>query len=437
MSTGPRPSSSGGTPEKASAPSSDDSSRGASLEEIANLLIEEEDHASTALTPLPVNASAKRSGEEGLDVVLETPGPVLSSTFMPPPPAPIGTVSEDSDNGEDTGAATNLAYEDLLAKLVLPVSSPQPDSEPKLPEPTSTTPIPIPAIVAEAKADRAREPAYSSGISSPSIQVAPPTEERTLVTENPLVAEEQQAAVREGRVTPVREHPRVVREEMRAAVTERMEAGSRAHGPSLPHPRSKLLYGICFLGGMVVATVFFKLLTSSSPAPQPPAEPPRAVPQPTPAPPAVVEPLPPSPAAAPAAALPAAAAAPAPSELPPPAAPPASPHPQRRRPPLPRRYPLWMKVLRPRRNTRPLTGVSTNLPMWRRPGQPRPPGRRSSTAQPGRGPSPKLRPRRRPRLRAAPRPRRANPASRAGQARARAPATPTHSTTEHGFLLAS
>jgi hypothetical protein len=327
MSTGPRPSSSGGTPEKASAPSSDDSSRGASLEEIADLLIEEEDHASTALTPLPVNASAKRSGEEGLDVVLETPGPVLSSTFMPPPPAPIGTVSEDSDNGEDTGAATNLAYEDLLAKLVLPVSSPEPDSAPKLPEPTSTTPIPIPAIVAEAKADRAREPAYSSGISSPSIQVAPPTEERTLVTENPLVAEEQQAAVREGRVTPVREHPRVVREEMRAAVTERMAAGSRAHGPSLPHPRSKLLYGICFLGGMVVATVFFKLLTSSSPAPQPPAEPPRAVPQPTPAPPAVVEPLPPSPAAAPAAALPAAAAAPAPSELPPPAAPPASPPP--------------------------------------------------------------------------------------------------------------
>jgi hypothetical protein len=223
--------------------------------------------------------------------MLETPGPVLATTFLPPPPAPAGLEGEESDGLEEAGAPTNLAYEDLLAKLVLPAKAPEP--EPTMPEPALPLPEgvdePVAAVIQETVLPSVGRP------SSPSLQVAPPTEERTLVTDNPLVAEEQQAAAREGRASMAHERPPVVGAELRPAVTERL--APLVNGAA----KSKLLYllfgGLLVLGGMVLATVLLKLLMPT-PAPQPPvvtAPPP--IPQPPPTPPAQVQPLPPTPAA--------------------------------------------------------------------------------------------------------------------------------------------
>lgn len=303
MSTGPGPT------------RKDDGSHGASVDEIADLLVEEDGHP----TPSPVSLTATRPADDGLDVMLETPGPVLASTFMPPPPAPLGAGNDDGDNIEDPGSATNLAYEDLLAKLVLPAKSPEPEPQmpQPVPEPALVTPIPIPELVAAAKAAQQHAPSdFGSDLSiepaleepgasplalssSPSLQAAPPTEERTLVTENPLVAEEQEAAAREGRAGTTRENVRVVQAEARPQVTERLTP------VTIGKPRPWLVYLMCFLGGMVFATILLKLLMSAPPAQQASVAPPAAVPQPTPAPPAQVKPLPPSPPAAPALAAPA------------------------------------------------------------------------------------------------------------------------------------
>jgi hypothetical protein len=162
-----------------------------------------------------------------------------------------------------------------------------------MPEPA----LPLPEGVDEPVADVIHETVLPSvgRPSSPSLQVAPPTEERTLVTDNPLVAEEQQAAAREGRASMAYERPPVVGAELRPAVTERL--APLINGAA----KSKLLYllfgGLLVLGGMVLATVLLKLLMPT-PAPQPPvvtAPPP--IPQPPPTPPAQVQPLPPTPSA--------------------------------------------------------------------------------------------------------------------------------------------
>ena len=271
MSTGPGPT------------RKDDESHDASVDDVADLLVEELSH--------PVSLQAEKPLDDGLDVMLETPGPVLANTFMPPPPAPVGLVGEEGDSVEEAGAATNLAYEDLLAKLVLPAKVPEPEATMPVPDPANPLPLP------EAFGESVDEPVFPAATrpSSPSFQIAPPTEDRTLVTENPLVAEEQQAAAREGRATVTREQPRVIQEELQAALTE---PGRAVNGAV----KSKVLYlmfgGLLVLGGMVLGALVLKLL-GAGPAPQPPAVgAPAPVPQPTPAPPAQVQPLPPTPAVA-------------------------------------------------------------------------------------------------------------------------------------------
>jgi hypothetical protein len=233
--------------------------------------------------------------DDGLDVMLETPGPVLVNSFMPPPPSPTsGTPEEESDSVEESGSATNLAYEDLLAKLVLPAKASEP--EPALSAPVSPLPLPDPVPVAEP----IKRP------SSPSFLAAPPTDERTLVTENPLLAEEQEAAVREGR-TGSREVPHAIHEEMRAALTEPVGNGA---------VKSKAFYlmlgGLLALGFMILAVLVLKLIMPT-PAPPPPIVI-RPAPLPPPAPPTHVEPLPPTEAVVPAAPVPAPPAAAAEAE---------------------------------------------------------------------------------------------------------------------------
>jgi hypothetical protein len=294
MSTGPGPT------------RKDDGSDDASVDDIADLLVEEESH------PVSVKHDSllDKSLDDGLDVMLETPGPVLASTFLPPPPAPAGLAGEEGDSVEESGAATNLAYEDLLAKLVLPA---------KAPEPEATLPVPETLPLSEALSAPAGSP-FSEPVlpsiqrpSSPSLLAAPPADERTLVTDNPLVAEEQEAAVREGRISA---QPRI-QDEMHPTLTEPLGlVGGVA--------KSKLLYlsiaGLLILLGSFLATIVLRLLLPTPAVQAPPVAAPAAVPQPTPAPPAQVQQLPPTPPVAAPAAAPAAEAS-EPAEAKPAAAP--------------------------------------------------------------------------------------------------------------------
>lgn len=298
MSTGPGPT------HKA------DGSAEASVDDIADLLVEGESR--------PSRTEGEQSLDDGLDVMLETPGPALVSTFMPPPPAPqaaddVAEDAEESEGAEEPGEATNLAYEDLLAKLVLPAKAPEP--EPAMPALASSLPLPE-SISAPAAPT---PPAVSfKRSSSASLQIASLSDERTLVTVNPLVAEEQEAAAREGRSGSRELPPIMIQEEMRPALTEPMAVVNGA--------RSRLFYlmsgGGLVLFGFFLAVFFLKLIMPTPVAPPPVVIRPAPLPAPAPPPPAHVEPLPPSaPPAAPAVVPEATAPATTPpSEIPAPAA---------------------------------------------------------------------------------------------------------------------
>ncbi len=280
MSTGPGPTRKTDGSAEASVSGEASVSAEASVDDVADLLVEDESH--------PGHGQVEQALDDGLDVMLETPGPALVSTFMPPPPAPVVEDTEERESAEEPGEETNLAYEDLLAKLVLPAKAPEP-------EPAS---LPLPESLSEPVAPTPPAVAFNLP-SSPSFQIAPPTDERTLVTVNPLVAEEQEAAVREGR-SASREQP-LVQEDMHPVITEPVVVTNGA-------AKSRLLYlmlgGLLVLGGMILAVLVLKLLMPT-PAPQPPVVIAPAPLPPPPAPPAHVEPLPPSaaPAQAPAAAV--------------------------------------------------------------------------------------------------------------------------------------
>ena len=243
-----------------------------SVNDISDLLVDEG-------TPTS-QASKVEPSDDNLDVMLETPGPVLASAFLPPPPAPNGDAGDDGENTDEGGAATNLAYEDLLAKLVLPAKASEP--EPQMPAVVGNLPLPEPV------ADPMAPPA-AFGHPSQSLQVAPPGEERTLVTENPLVAEEQEAAFREGRAAS--REPNLVREEPRPVPVPEAVAAAAVNAAA----KSKLIYlmlgGLLMLTGAVVALLVARLI---SPPPQPPPVVPVVVPPPPASAPAHVEPLPPS-----------------------------------------------------------------------------------------------------------------------------------------------
>jgi len=272
MSTGPGPT------RKA------DGTADASVDDIADLLVEDD--------PSGVHAAreedaSEETSEDGLDVMLETPGPALANPFMPPPPSPMGDVGDEADSADENGAATNLAYEDLLAKLVLPAKAPEP--EPEMPALMSSLPLPEPVVT-----PAILPPPTFPVTPAQSLQIAPPAEEQTLVTENPLVAEEQEAAVREGR-SSLRDQPFIpVHEDIRTVPTEPVAVGA-----GVVAAKSRLVYlmlgGLLVLGGMILAVLVLKLLMPT-PAPSPPAvvAPTPPPPPPPSAPPAHVEPLPPS-----------------------------------------------------------------------------------------------------------------------------------------------
>ena len=94
-----------------------DGSSDASVDDIAELLVEDESATREA------HPQADQALDDSLDVMLETPSPAVLGAFMPPPPLlPNATdenssETEDRENAEEGVGQSNLAYEDLLAKL--------------------------------------------------------------------------------------------------------------------------------------------------------------------------------------------------------------------------------------------------------------------------------------------------------------------------------
>jgi hypothetical protein len=127
-------------------------------------------------------------GDE-LHFSMETPGPVQVDSYLLPPP-----VADESASGQapeaESASATNMAYEDLLEKLVLPTKAAAPEESEVAEEPP---PFASPRS------------SSSHSSSSPLANLFPPnapsladvSDERTVVTANPLLAEEQEAAARE------------------------------------------------------------------------------------------------------------------------------------------------------------------------------------------------------------------------------------------------
>jgi len=124
-----------------------------------------------------------------LDVSLETPSPVKLESYLLPPP-----VAEESASGQapeaESASASNMAYEDLLEKLVLP-------TQPAAPDESEAAEEPPPFASSRPSSSHAASSSLAS-LFPPGVQsLADVSDERTVVTANPLLAEEQEAAARE------------------------------------------------------------------------------------------------------------------------------------------------------------------------------------------------------------------------------------------------
>ena len=198
----------------------------------------------------------------------------------------------DQSSSSHAGGATNLAYEDMLAKLELSAKAPESESEMSTFRGSST--------LSEANDEDITPPLTPHMLPYPaSVLATTPAEEITVRAEKPLPAEEQEATHREGRMAPWRQPS--VHDDLRSAPTEPLVPFPRTAKSKLPY---LMLGGLLVLGGMLLAVLVLKLLMPPS-APQPPAvvapAPPPTLSLPV-APSAHIEPLPPS---APAAVAPA------------------------------------------------------------------------------------------------------------------------------------
>ncbi len=160
------------------------------IEEISGLLEMDELNAGESKTadssegPEAAAAPAATDAVGGdVELSMETPSPAKLDSYLVPPP-----VGDEPPTGPEAESAssTNLAYEDLLEKLVLPATPAAPDESEAAEEPppfASTEPS-SPHLSSSSVGNL-----YQPGLGT--------SEERTVVTANPLLAEEQQAAARE------------------------------------------------------------------------------------------------------------------------------------------------------------------------------------------------------------------------------------------------
>jgi hypothetical protein len=214
---------------------------------------------------------------DGLDVSLETPGPGKLDSYLVPPP-----VADEPPNGEtpepESDSATNLAYEDLLEKLVLPATPAAPDEAEAVEEP------PPFASPGDSEAQSSSSPlANLFPPSAQSIQTV--TDERTVVTANPLLAEEQEAAAREAEnfilpaapvATPVFAESPIGAPPVRAASLQ-----STGMAPSKFIQISYPMFGFMMLAAVLVGGVLSRLMAPTrTVVSQPPVQAPTLVARP-------------------------------------------------------------------------------------------------------------------------------------------------------------
>ncbi len=155
------------------------------IEEISGLLEMDELKAGEPSSE-PSDGDPEQSHEvseavgEALDVAMETPSPANLDAYLPPPPVSEEPSTEEPAEAE-AGLGSNLAYEDLLEKLVLP-AQPAPVEEPAA---SQATPNPV-------HVSSPVESLFPSNVTPGPVA----SDERTVVTVNPLLAEEQEAAAR-------------------------------------------------------------------------------------------------------------------------------------------------------------------------------------------------------------------------------------------------
>ena len=249
---------------------------------------------------------------------METPGAVKVDSYLLPPP-----VSDESPGGQapeaESASATNLAYEDLLEKLVLPTGPAAPDEGEAPEEP--------PPFASSRPSSAQATPTPLVNLFTPGVPPGLDTsDERTVVTANPLLAEEQEAAAREAETyilpaaplplaTPVFVQPPVVAHPVHAAF---QRTGLATHKViQISYQKLGIMLLIAMLaGGLVSRFMAPARAVVSAPTPQTPtltatpvvpAQPTQAA---NPAPQVVALPTPSEPPAARPAAQPAAAAKP-------------------------------------------------------------------------------------------------------------------------------
>jgi hypothetical protein len=288
------------------------------IEEISGLLEMDELKASEAAGSSAESHAVSEEVGDALDVSMETPSPAKLDAYLPPPPVSEEPEPAKQESAEgEAGLGSNMAYEDLLEKLVLP-AQPEPVEEPAAHQPTPRpTPRPRPSAT---HATSPPESLFPSNATPGPIT----SDERTVVTVNPLLAEEQEAAARgaESYILPAAPPPQpllpdtpVVVPQVRPAMTPNAGVPSgRFFRTSYP-----VLGGIV-LGGIILGVlvgrawgptkVIEKVTVVQAPPVAAPAAPVQAAQPATPTPPAEVVPLP-TEAAKPAAQPAAAAAEPA------------------------------------------------------------------------------------------------------------------------------
>jgi hypothetical protein len=247
------------------------------IEEISGLLEMDELNAGGPKTaesseePAAYAAHAAYAGDEH-DVSMETPVPVGLDSYLVPPPVADESPAEQTP-GVESPSATNLAYEDLLEKLVLPATPAAPDEAEAAEEPP-------PFASAQPSS-----PHPSSSSLGNLFQPSPATsEERTVVTANPLLAEEQEAAAREAESyilppasvpTPAFAAPPIVARPVRAT----LQKTSLALKEVVQISYQKL--GIMLLVAVLVGVGISRLMTPTRAAVSPPpAQPPTLVARP-------------------------------------------------------------------------------------------------------------------------------------------------------------
>jgi hypothetical protein len=179
------------------------------IEEISGLLEMDELKASEAAEGgAEHDRAVSEAVGEALDVALETPSPVNLDAYLPPPPVSEEPAKQGSGESE-SGLGSNMAYEDLLEKLVLPAQ-----------------PAPVEELASHLVTPR---PSTTHLLSPPeslfpsNVTPGPATsDERTVVTVNPLLAEEQEAAARgaESYILPAAPPPQPLAPNTPVVVTE-------------------------------------------------------------------------------------------------------------------------------------------------------------------------------------------------------------------------